>query len=274
MAPRTRVGIIGWNYREWKGLVYPESAKPRELLRHYAERFPIVEAASSYYGMPKEGAVAAWAAQTPAEFEISLKIPGWILLREGDDLASAMRTFLGRLAPLAESGKLGTLVAQFQPSFRREKRAAALAAVVAALPQGPRWAVELRDASWWRDETYDLLREAGVALVWSDLGSTSTPPVATTDALYLRLFGDRALPEPYDRKRRDASSTLALWAERIRSVGDAVSRVDVLVSKYLEGYAPASAATMSELLDLPQPEVFARAGRKTSVQATLMEMLG
>lgn len=267
MAPEIRIGIVGWNYPEWKGLVYPEKAKPADFLKHYAERFPLVEAASSYYGMPKRETAQHWADETPATFRISLKVPDWILKRSGLDLASALETFLDRLSPLGD--KLDTLVAQFHPSFTREKGDAALRAFVAALPRGPRWAVELRHPSWWHESTYDLLSGSGITLVWSDLGHLRTPPVVTSDALYLRLFGDRELPEPYDRKRRDATATLAEWAERVREAAPRVERVDILLSKFLEGYAPASAATMSELLDLPPPEQVARAGRKTAVQQTL-----
>jgi uncharacterized protein YecE (DUF72 family) len=257
MPPRIRVGTIGWNYPEWRGLVYPRDAKPPEFLARYAERYSLVEAGSSYYGMPRSETITSWAARTPAGFEIAMKVPEWILKREGEDLASALRTFLGRLGPLAEAGKLGPLVLQLHPSFTREKKADALAALLHALPEGPVWAVELRHASWWRDETYDLLREAGATLVWSDLGKMRTPAVVTSDALYLRLFGDRVLEPPYDRKRRDAASTLALWAERIRGVAGEVARVDVLVSKYLEGYAPASAATLMEMLGLEAHEAHA-----------------
>lgn len=267
-----RIGIVGWNYPEWKGLIYPEHAKPADFLKHYAERFPIVEAASSYYGMPKPEAAKSWDAATPAGFEMSLKLPDWMLSRSGADLASAFETLLARLEPLRASGKLGALVAQFHPSFTREKKVDELAAFIGALPEGPRWAVELRHDSWWRDETYDLLRERGVTLVWSDLGHLSTPPIVTSDALYLRLFGDRALEPPYDKKRRDAKETLALWAERVRDAGPKVERIDILVSKFLEGYAPASAETLSDLLGIPRPEILAHGGRPRSVQATLDDL--
>lgn len=252
MARVVRIGIIGWTYPEWKGLVYPEKAKPADFLRHYAERFPIVEAASSYYGMPTKSTVAKWAKDTPPSFEVSLKIPDWILRKKPDDpdLPRALDTLLEHLEPLAAAGKLGTLVAQFHPSYRRDKRAEDLASFVQTLPRThKRWAVELRHGSWWHDDTYALLREAGVTLVWSALGGTDrTPPVPTTDALYLRLFGDRELKSPYDKKRRDATKELRLWADRIRDEGGAAARVDVLVSKFLEGYAPGSAETMGRML--------------------------
>lgn len=249
-----RVGIIGWNYPEWKGLVYPPNAKPGDFLRHYAQRFRVVEAATSQYGMPKTEVVARWAAETPDDFEMSLKVPDWIVRTKPSDpdLPRAMGVLLAHMAPLQEAGKLGALVAQFHPSYRFEKKAAELAAFVAKLPEGPRWAVELRHASWWRDETYRLLADAGVTLVWSALGGDArTPPVATTDRLYLRLFGERDLEEPYDRKRRDARAELEHWADAIRTAAPAVMRVEVMVSKYLEGYAPGTAETMAEILGVP-----------------------
>lgn len=249
MPPAARVGIIGWSYPEWRGLVYPKEAKPAEFLRHYAERFPIVEAASSFYGLPSRSTFATWARETPKGFEVSLKVPDRILRQTGAALDAALAKLMDNVAPLAEAKRLGTLVAQFSPNYRREKKADELAAFVRALPKGPRWAVELRHDSWWRDETYDALRRAKVTLVWSAWdGKSRTPPVATTDRLYLRIFGDRKLAPPYAKKRRDRRAELEHWALAIASAGPKVKRADVMVSKFLEGYAPASAATMVELL--------------------------
>lgn len=267
MPPRIRIGTIGWNYPEWRGTVYAPKAKPSDLLTQYARRFPIVEAASAGYGMPRTDVVAAWAAKTPDDFEISLKVPDWIVRKKaGDpDLPRALDVLLTHLAPLRDAGKLGTLVAQFHPSFRRDKKMEHLASFVHALPDGPRWAVELRDASWWHAETYHLLTESGVTLVWSALGSGfRTPPVATTSALYLRLLGERDLEAPFDAKRRDAGAELAHWAEHIQTATPSVERIDAFVSKYLEGYAPGTAETLADLLG-----VDLRASDHAPVQMTL-----
>lgn len=249
VPPVARVGVISWSFPEWRGLVYPKKAKPEEFLRHYAERFPIVEAASSFYGLPSRSTFARWASETPKPFEISLKVPDRILRQSGKDLDAALEKLMDNVEPLAEAKKLGTLVAQFGPNYRRDKKADELAALVAALPKGPRWAVELRHASWWREETYDALRRAKVTLVWSAWdGKSRTPPVATSDRLYLRIFGDRKLAPPYAKKRRDRRAELEHWADAIAGAGPKVKRADVMVSKFLEGYAPASVETMGTLL--------------------------
>lgn len=264
MAQRVRVGVVGWNYPEWKGLVYPDDAKPDQFLRIYASKFPIVESAASYYGMPKTETVQRWADETPADFTMSAKVPDWILKKKMDDpdLERALGVFVEHMQPLAKKGKLGMLVAQFPPFFRREKKAEELAAFVAKLPKGAPWAVELRHHSWWDPATYDVLSAAGVTLVWSALGGEErTPPVLTNDVAYLRIFGDRVLEEPYDKKRRDGRAELELWASRIQNEAAKAKRVDVLVSKYLEGYAPGSVATLCEILGIPVPDIGSAEGR-------------
>lgn len=251
MAPRVRVGVVGWNYPEWKGLVYTKDAKPPEFLRQYAEHFPAVEAASTAYGMPKRDVVATWAAAVPAGFEVSVKVPEWILAKKPSDpdLGSSLAAFVARLEPLSEAGKLGKVVAQFPPRFGRDKHAEELAGFVGTLPEGPTWAVELRNASWWHEDTYALLRGAGVTLVWSaPSAGFRTPPVVTSKALYVRLFGDRELEPPYSAKRRDARPELEHWVAAIKGAAADVEQVDVFISKYLEGYAPGSVATLKELL--------------------------
>lgn len=254
VAPRIRIGVIGWNYPEWRGSVYDEKAKPAEFLAQYAQRFPIVEAASAFYGMPKTASVARWASDTPEGFQVALKIPEWILKKKthDPDLPRALDVLLEHLAPLRDAGKLAALVAQFPPSYGFGRRADDLRAFLAALPPGSPWAIELRHASWWRPETYRMLEDAGATLAWSALAEGfRTPPVVTSHALYLRLFGDRELAPPFGRKRRDARSELAIWAERIEAAAPQVERIDVLVSKYLEGYAPGTADALAEMLGVP-----------------------
>ena len=253
---RVRVGIIGWNYPEWKGTVYAPGTKPADFLREYAKLFPVVEVASSFYRAPDEATVARWVADTPPGFEMSLKVPDWIVKRPADPAAAAgLASFVERLAPLRDERKLGALVAQFPATFKREKREDDLRKLVATLPKGPRWAVELRDASWWHPDTYRMMEDAGVALAWSSVEAGRTPPVVTSDALYLRLFLDRELEPPYGKKRRDRSDEMRYWADRIRDEGKSVRRVDVMMSKFLEGYAPGSAATMCGMLGLPAPDL-------------------
>lgn len=267
---RVRLGVIGWNYAEWKGLVYPADAHGDDFLRHYAERFPAVEVAASYYRFPPVTTVEGWAAQTPPGFVFHLKVPDWITKDPlAPEVPERLSWFVERVRPLREAGKLGTLVAQFPPHFRREKRHAALEAFVQMLPGEVPWAVELRHASWWRQDVYRLLESAGVTLVWSSIESGRTPSVLTTDRAYLRLFGDRELQPPYDRKRRDRAEELQHWADAIKANGGTLREADVMLSKFLEGYAPGSAETLAEMLGLPPLDVGDPRGRRETRQMRL-----
>jgi uncharacterized protein YecE (DUF72 family) len=264
--PAIRIGVISWTFPEWRGTLYEKGAKPGDFLAQYARHFRIVEAASSYYGLPKKETIANWAASTPEGFSISVKLPDWALALKGDELATGLAKVLDNVEPLRAAGKLGTLVAQFEPRYHYDKRADELRAFVAAFPKDAdlRWAVELRHDSWWREETYAMLRDAGVTLVWSELANGfRTPPVATTDALYLRIFGDRELEEPWDRKRRDATPVLAEWAKRVREAPAGVRRIDVHVSKFLEGHPVETAKTLAGMLGVELAPAGAKRGQQT-----------
>src|SRR5207244_11307739 len=53
---------------------YPSSARSaEERLRFYAERFPLVEVDSTYYGLPSERNAALWAERTPPHFVFNIK---------------------------------------------------------------------------------------------------------------------------------------------------------------------------------------------------------
>lgn len=265
-----RLGVIGWNYPEWRGLVYPEGAPDESFLTHYAARFPTVEVAASYYRFPTKERIAAWLDATPSSFRFAFKLPDWITKSPvAPEVPDRIRWFLERVAPMREAGQLGTIVAQFPPFFRRERKMAELEAFVQLLTPGYHWAVELRHASWWRQDVYKLLEAANVTLVWSSIESGRTPAVLTTDRAYLRLFGDRELQPPYDRKRRDRAEELQHWADALKANRAEIREADVMISKFLEGYAPGSAETMAEMLGLPPLDVGDPRGRRTLRQTTL-----
>src|SRR5919109_1954073 len=144
-----RVGTSGWNYPSgkgtWNGLFYPKGRSKRagtdqfDELRFYAEHFDTVEVNTTFYGQPRAEVTRGWAARTPPGFEFSLKLyqkfthpkmfkeaalksaPG----SEGpllDLLAQVTQSdiddYRAGIEPLARSGRLGALLAQFPASFK------------------------------------------------------------------------------------------------------------------------------------------------------------
>jgi uncharacterized protein YecE (DUF72 family) len=58
-----RVGPAGWQYKDWRGIVYPER-KPKgfDELAYLAKYFDTVEINTSYYGPPRDTTAKKWLA--------------------------------------------------------------------------------------------------------------------------------------------------------------------------------------------------------------------
>ncbi len=195
-----RIGTSGWNYPSgrgtWNGIFYPPSrgrSKGFDELAFYAEHFNTVEVNSTFYGQPRAEVCRGWAQRTPAGFEFSIKlyqkfthpkmfkeafvrgIPsgegGQALL---DELArpneSDLDAFRSGIEPLASSGKLGALLAQFPPSFKDSPASRDYLQWLLQAFQDYRVAVELRHSSWSDavGDTLALLNPFGSAWVQID----------------------------------------------------------------------------------------------------------
>jgi len=197
------VGTSGYNYEAWRGSFYPEDLPSRGMLAYYAERFDSVEINYSFYRKPTPKILEGWAAQVPERFRFSLKawqrITHQKRLRDCSDLvesfADAARTLGGRLAPV---------LYQLPPNFKADLPL--LRDFLHQLPRDLRSAFEFRHASWFADETYAALRDAGAALCIAESDDLATPPVQTASFGYLRL---RRLD--YD------SAALTKWADFART---------------------------------------------------------
>jgi uncharacterized protein YecE (DUF72 family) len=212
---RARVGCSGWNYRDWRGRVYPPRLPQRRWFAHYATLFDTVEINNTFYRLPPASTVEAWAAQAPPGFVYALKLGQYGSHRKKlRDVAQWLPNHLDRALRLG--GHLGPTLVQLPPRWRRD--AARLDAFLAAAPAHLRWAVELRDPSWLHDEVFDVLRRHGAALCIHDL-LPDHPWTATTDWLYVRFHGPQALVHPY--RGRYGAARLRPLAERLQGWLDA-----------------------------------------------------
>jgi uncharacterized protein YecE (DUF72 family) len=82
-----------------------------------------------------------------------------------------------------------------------------------------RYAVEVRHQSWFQDLTYNFFADNNLCLVWSQLAKISTPPIVTTDFLYVRFIGDRSIDErDFGKSQYDRVSEMSNWANEIKNV--------------------------------------------------------
>jgi uncharacterized protein YecE (DUF72 family) len=156
-------GTSGFSYAGWKGKFYPPSISGARMLGFYAERLNGVELNGSFYRTPPETALVKWAEQTPPGFRFCMKgNRGLTYSAEAFDKVGLARFRAGGLAPVGE--RLGPILLQFPPT--RQLDVALLDALLAAL--GRPVAAEFRHESWFRDETYRVIRAHQGALVVTD----------------------------------------------------------------------------------------------------------
>jgi uncharacterized protein YecE (DUF72 family) len=241
-----RIGCSGWNYAHWRhGVFYPERCPPARWLRYYAGYFDTVELNNTFYRLPRTTAVARWVAETPADFVFAVKVSRYVThIKRLADTDRHLPLLLERIEPLLQSTKLGPLLWQLPPTFRRDEER--LAAALAAMPAEFRHALEFRHESWFAPDVMALLREHNVALVIADrpkIASFQTHEL-TADFTFVRFHhGTRGLRGNYSDGELDE------WAERIRGWSE---RGDVFAyfNNDWEGFAPRNALQLRELLGL------------------------
>jgi uncharacterized protein YecE (DUF72 family) len=183
---RVLAGTSGFAYKEWKGPFYPADLRDDLMLGYYAGRLPAVEINNTFYRMPRETVVASWADQAPDGFRFVLKASRKIThFGRLKNVASELEYFLR--ASSALGAKRGPSLFQLPPNMKKD--AERLREFVASLPRAWPAAFEFRHASWFDDETYDILRSRNAALCMADKGpeEDATPLVATADWGYVRL---------------------------------------------------------------------------------------
>jgi uncharacterized protein YecE (DUF72 family) len=198
------VGTSGWSYQTWRGLVYPRGLKPVDWLAHYARRLATVELNASFYRLPQERAVAAWAERTPEGFLFAVKAWRAIThMRRLQGCEDLLERFFARMAGLG--GKAGPALFQLPPHFAADL--GRLEGFLAGLPQGRRYVFEFRDPSWHDPAVYDLLRRANAAFCPFEMGPRRAPRVATADFVYVRLHGRKS-----GYRGNYSAAALADWA--------------------------------------------------------------
>ena len=196
------VGTSGYSYKEWKGKFYPREIKPADMLKFYAEHFATVEINNTFYRMPEKDLVRSWMKEVPGSFKFALKAPQKIThIRRLKSVEDELAHFLDVASVLKK--QLGPLLFQFPGNFRKD--AERLAGFLKLLPKNFQAAFEFRDASWFANDIFAMLREHNAALCIAESEETVDVPFeATADWGYLRL---RRLD--YER------SDLKKWLSRI-----------------------------------------------------------
>ncbi len=227
------IGTSGFQYAEWKGTFYPEKMPAAKMLPYYAERLSTTEINYSFHRIPSAKTIEGWYQATPERFKFSLKAPQkvthWAKLRNCGD---TMRFFHQVISDLET--KLGPVLFQLPPTLKKD--AALLEAFLVDIPEGMRCAFEFRDASWFDDQIYALLRSRNLALCIAESEKLATPDVATADYGYLRL-----------RREDYEEADVTRWLDAVKARAEQWSEALVYFKHEESGVGPKLATRMMEL---------------------------
>lgn len=139
--------------------------------------------------------VKNWYNRTPENFRFTAKFPKIIThdKRLSDFDEDQLRYYFDSISELKE--KLLALLIQLPPSIDIIEGLDALRNILPYLDKGFRYAVEVRHRSWFQYLAYNFFANNNMCLVWSHLADIRTPPIVTSDFVYVRLIGDRSIQE-------------------------------------------------------------------------------
>lgn len=250
LAGKVLMGTSGWSYKEWIGPFY--SKMDRSMLQAYTKVFRTVEIDSTFYRYPSKGTVMGWTRYSPEEFVYTAKLPGLITHEKKLDLSKGveedLKVFVELMEPLYLNGKLGCILIQLPPKFgfNPEK----LERFLEILPTQVNFAVEFRDKSWIRNETWALLEKCQVAYTIVDEPLLPPEVHITSRIAYFRWHGRGSRPW-YDY--RYPSNELEPWVSKVNEVAGKTKKIYGFFNNHFHGYAVENCIQIMEMLGLATP---------------------
>jgi uncharacterized protein YecE (DUF72 family) len=252
------IGCSGWSYTSWQGPFYPKDIENSKWLKYYSHVFDYVEIDSTFYRIPNEFMVKNWYKRTPQNFRFTAKFPK---VKTHDKRLRNIEVdqldyFFDSMSELKE--KLLALLIQLPPSIEIVEGLEALRNILPHLDKGFRYAVEVRHRSWFQDLAYNFFANNDMCLVWSQLADIRTPPIVTSDFVYVRLIGDRSIQEKdfggiqIDRIKEMKKVARNFKDDTIESKLSDVKLAIVAANNHYAGFGPGTVNIFRKLLGLEE----------------------
>jgi uncharacterized protein YecE (DUF72 family) len=244
------LGTSGWSYADWEGTLYPEALPSASRLAEYVKRFATVEIDSTFYGTPRRSTVQNWREVAPDGFLFAAKFPKEITHeRNLVDAQAEAESFLHTMAELGD--RLGPLLLQLPPSFDVEGMGV-LEDFLERLPEGFRYAVEVRHRSWLGSDLPQMLSERGAALTLIDYPKMPRMQEATAGFSYIRWLGDRReFPEGHTHLKKNRDDDLRWWSDLVdRFLGEGKT-VFAYANNHYQNHSP---STLERFLEIRRGE--------------------
>jgi uncharacterized protein YecE (DUF72 family) len=297
--PKLLIGTAGFQYPDWKGIVYPADVKRKygHELKFLARYFDLCEINSSFYGPLKPQSARNWCAhvvQENPDFQFTAKLTQvFTHAPEAQTTSSSAATIKytrkdvdeakAGFAPLQEAGRLGAVIIQFPISFkfragRKNGESEPLygnwdhVLDILNLFKEYSLTVEFRDASWDDEWVIQELAARRVAFCNVDqprLGnSLEGTQYVTAPFAYIRLHG-RNYEKWFAARNRDerydflySGERLELVKKRVNEISIKAEKTFVVANNHPRGQAAVNALQLKSMLSgkkVRAPELLLRA---------------
>jgi len=289
-----RMGTSSWSFPGWRGIVYDRAISPSVASRHGLEAYsqhPLLRTVGvdrAFYQPMETRQLRAYAQQVPHDFRFLVKahegctVAQWpdharYGTRRGEENPLFLDPAYARdvvVAPFVEGlgDKAGTLLFQFSPQAVGrlggiEGFPDRLYRFLSALPKGPRYAVEIRNAALLTDRYRNALVAANVVHCVNIIGGMPDVfsqaqaadrvdgPLVVRWMLQTRLTYEEAKSQyaPFDALAAEDVVSRSAVAQLMRDALDVGRDVTVIINNKAEGCAPLSVLKLAEQVARPAP---------------------
>ncbi len=258
MAGQVYIGIAGWSYPDWKGIVYTQPGI--DQLEYVSGFVDCVEINSTFYRPPSEKNSTSWLKRTSqrSEFFFTAKL-NRDFTHQGIIDAEMVKQFHTGFQPLLEANKLKHLLVQFRYDFADcEDNRRFLTQIEKNFSDAFDLAVEVRHKSWQQEDALKFLEGLGVSVCNLDYPTTYNSfnmqhcTVGRTG--YFRLHG-RNEEKWFSKAGRDEtynyyynSDELDQIKQRIDKLANAFETLTIIANNHYRGAELANALELKALL--------------------------
>ena len=258
MDNQIHIGIAGWSYDDWEGIVYTRSGVDK--LEYVSGFVDVIEINNTFYRPPTERNSISWLTRTQdkGDFFFTAKLHR-DFTHEGKMDGETMKQFHAGFRPLLDADKLRHLLVQFRYDFADSPQSRRhLSEIVKNFSDSFGLAVEVRHKSWQQPDALNFLEGLGVAVCNLDypLGRDSFDMQMCTIGVngYFRLHG-RNREKWFSKAGRDETydyyygdNELAQIKGRLDKLAKAFETLTVIMNNHYRGAELANALELKALV--------------------------
>ena len=252
------IGIAGWSYADWEGIVYTD--RKADKLVYVSEFVDCIEINNSFYRPPFARTTKSWLERTSDRpgFFFTAKLHK-SFTHEGKIDPAIVKQFHEGFAPFLEAGKLKHLLVQFRYDFADTPASREhLGKIVHHFQDAFHPTVEVRHKSWEKPEALDFLQGLGVTVCNLDYPTSrqsfDLQQCTVGKHGYFRMHG-RNVEKWFSKAGRDATydyfydeKELAAIKERLDRLGKAFESLTVIANNHFRGAELANAIELKALV--------------------------